>query len=77
MSEPQFDERFDALLSMLESIASLDFTRKLKLSSKADKIDAVAAGLKDANRYKGRKVAVVVCGRNITLDKFIYAIEQA
>lgn len=45
MSEPQFDERFDALLSMLESIASLDFTRKLKLSSKADKIDAVAAGL--------------------------------
>ncbi len=45
MSEPQFDERFDALLSMLESIASLDFTRKLKLSGKADKIDAVAAGL--------------------------------
>ena len=38
---------------------------------------AVAAGLKDANRYKGRKVAVVVCGRNITLDKFINAIEQA
>lgn len=45
MIEPQFDERLDAVLSMLESIASLDFTRKLKLSSKADKIDAVAAGL--------------------------------
>ncbi|MCH8035207.1 MAG: GHKL domain-containing protein [Bacteroidetes bacterium] len=45
MSEPQFDERLDAVLSMLKSIASLDFTRKLKLSSKADKIDAVAAGL--------------------------------
>ena len=37
---------------------------------------AVAAGLKDASRYKGLKVAVVVCGRNITLDKFINAIEQ-
>jgi len=45
MSEPQFDERLDAVLSMLESIASLDFTRKLKLSKRADKIDAVAAGL--------------------------------
>lgn len=45
MSEPQFDERLDAVLSMLKSIASLDFTRKLKLSSNADKIDAVAAGL--------------------------------
>jgi len=45
MSELQYDKRFDAVLSMLESIASLDFTKKIKLSSKADTIDAVAAGL--------------------------------
>jgi len=32
---------------------------------------ALAAGLKDASRYKGRKIAVVVCGRNIGLDTFL------
>jgi len=45
MSKFQYDERLDAVLSMLESIASLDFTKKIKLSNKADNIDAVAAGL--------------------------------
>lgn len=31
---------------------------------------ALAAALRTANDYKGRKVAVVICGRNIALDKF-------
>ena len=32
---------------------------------------ALAAGLKDASKYQGRKIAVVVCGRNIGLDTFL------
>ena len=31
---------------------------------------ALAAGLKDAKTYKGRKIAVVVCGRNIAMTTF-------
>lgn len=31
---------------------------------------ALAAGLKDAETYKGRKIAVVVCGRNIAMTTF-------
>ncbi len=31
---------------------------------------ALAAGLKTASDYRGRKIAVVICGRNIALDKF-------
>jgi threonine dehydratase len=31
---------------------------------------ALAAGLKTASDYRGRKIAVVVCGRNIALDTF-------
>lgn len=45
MSEEEIDERLVAVQSMLESLASLDFTKKLKLSSKADNIDAISAGL--------------------------------
>ena len=37
--------RWDAILGMLESIASLDFSRSLPLSGKADNMDAVASGL--------------------------------
>jgi threonine dehydratase len=36
------------------------------------------AGLvKRAESFRGRKVAVVLCGRNIALEKFLYAIELA
>jgi threonine dehydratase len=35
---------------------------------------AVAAFLKVADRYQGQKVAIVLCGRNIALDKFNKAI---
>ena len=45
MTEQQHDERWDALLGMLESIASLDFSRSLAISEKADELDAVASGL--------------------------------
>ncbi|MGE4612622.1 MAG: threonine/serine dehydratase [Paracoccaceae bacterium] len=31
---------------------------------------ALAAGLKDAKAYKGRKIVVVVCGRNIAITTF-------
>ena len=74
MSEPKFDERLDAVQSMLESIASLDFTRKLKLSSKADKIDAVGAGLNmlseelKANVVKRSKLEEI----NTNLERFAY-----
>lgn len=37
---------------------------------------ALAAALKDAKRYEGRKVAVVVCGRNITLEKFCMILDR-
>ncbi len=39
------DERWDAILGMLKSIASLDFSRTLPISDKADNMDAVASGL--------------------------------
>lgn len=45
MTEQQPDKRLDAILGMLESIASLDFSTRLTISNKADKIDAVASGL--------------------------------
>ncbi|MFM9842619.1 MAG: threonine/serine dehydratase [Dongiaceae bacterium] len=31
---------------------------------------ALAAGLKTASDYRGRKIAVVICGRNVALDTF-------
>jgi threonine dehydratase len=36
---------------------------------------AVAGILKHAAAYRGQKVAAIVCGRNIALDKFLRAIE--
>jgi len=45
MTEKQPDKRMNAILGMLESIASLDFSNRLTISSKADNIDAVASGL--------------------------------
>ena len=45
MTEQQPDERWDAILGMLESIATLDFSRSLPISKKADNMDAVASGL--------------------------------
>ncbi len=74
MSELQFDERFDAVLSMLESIASMDFTQKLKLSRKADKIDAIAAGLNmlseelKSNMVKRSELEEI----NANLERFAY-----
>ena len=35
---------------------------------------AVAALMKSATAYTGRKVAAIVCGRNIALDKFLHAV---
>ena len=32
---------------------------------------ALAAGLKDASRFQGRNIAVVVCGRNIGVESFL------
>ena len=37
---------------------------------------ALAAALKSASDYRGRKIAVVVCGRNIALDTFRAVLEQ-
>ena len=45
MTEQRPDERWGALLGMVESIASLDFSRSLVISDKVDDIDAVASGL--------------------------------
>jgi threonine dehydratase len=38
---------------------------------------AVAGLLKSTAQYQGRKVAAIVCGRNIAFDKFLRAIEAA
>jgi threonine dehydratase len=38
---------------------------------------AVAALMKSALAYTGRKVAAIVCGRNIALDKFLHAVTSA
>ncbi len=35
---------------------------------------AVAGLVKSAGAYKGRKIAAVLCGRNIALDKFLHAV---
>jgi len=35
---------------------------------------AVAGMLDKAENYQGQAVAIVICGRNITLDKFIAAV---
>ena len=45
MTDQQPDERLDAIVRMLESLASLDFTRRLPVGKRADLIDAVASGL--------------------------------
>ena len=37
---------------------------------------ALAAALKSASDYRGRKIAVVVCGRNIALDTFRAVLEM-
>ena len=37
---------------------------------------ALAAALKTASDYRGRKIAVVVCGRNIALDTFRSVLEM-
>ena len=37
---------------------------------------ALAAGLKDAENYRGKNIAVVVCGRNIALDAFRAVLDQ-
>jgi threonine dehydratase len=37
---------------------------------------ALAAGLKDASRYQGKNIAVVISGRNIALDTFRSVLEQ-
>ena len=38
---------------------------------------AVAGLMKSAADYPGRKVAAIVCGRNIALDKFLHAVTGA
>ena len=38
---------------------------------------AVAGLLKAAHAYPGRKVAAILCGRNIALDKFLSAVSSA
>jgi len=45
MTKQQSGDRIDAILEMLESIASLDFTKRIAISSKVDNIDAIASGL--------------------------------
>ena len=45
MTKEQPDERWEAILGMLESIASLDFSRSLPINDRADNMDAVASGL--------------------------------
>ncbi len=37
---------------------------------------AVAAALKTASDYRGGKVAVVICGRNVALDTFRAVLER-
>ncbi|HEY0340150.1 MAG TPA: pyridoxal-phosphate dependent enzyme, partial [Steroidobacteraceae bacterium] len=37
---------------------------------------AVAGLIKAAAGWQGRKVAAVVCGRNIALDKFLHAVNS-
>ena len=45
MTEQQPDRRLDAVLEMLMSIASLDFSSRLTITNNVDSIDAIASGL--------------------------------
>ncbi|XOQ07080.1 MAG: hypothetical protein ACFWTO_22570 [Hafnia paralvei] len=38
-------------------------------------VEPIAAMLKLAPEYQGKKVAIVLCGKNIVLDKYLKAIE--
>ena len=83
MIEQQPDERWDAILEMLASIASLDFSRSLAISDKADEVDAVASGLNmlsqelKANVVQRSKLEDIVAeleGANRELEFFSDAI---
>jgi threonine dehydratase len=37
---------------------------------------AVAAALKTAGQWRGRKIAILLCGRNIALDTFLSAVAR-
>ncbi len=45
MTKEKLDRRLDAILKMVQRIAALDFSLRLKISDKADNIDAIASGL--------------------------------
>ena len=45
MTERKLDERWEAILEMLASMASLDFSQSLAITDRADNMDAVATGL--------------------------------
>ena len=59
MPERGTDDRLDAILGMLGSIASLDFSRQLPVGDHADRIDAVASGLNMlSEELRARVVAI-------------------
>jgi hypothetical protein len=72
MTEQQPDERWDAILGMLKSMASLDFSRTLPISDEADNMDAVASGL---NMLSEELHANVV--ERSTLEKIVKELEVA
>ncbi|MCH8902963.1 MAG: HAMP domain-containing histidine kinase [Bacteroidetes bacterium] len=45
MTKQQLDKRLDDIIGMVESIAAMDFSRRLPLGNTADSIDAVSVGL--------------------------------
>jgi len=62
-------------------VAEKDIKEAMKLAAQYERFMiegsagvALAGLLKNADQYKNRNVAVVLCGRNILLDKFIKAV---
>lgn len=70
------------VISDTELVTETEIKSAMKLIAQTDRwmIEgaagvAVASMLKQAQQYQGRNVAVVLCGRNIMLEKFIEAVK--
>lgn len=71
------------IIDRCELVSELEIRRAMRLLASTDRwmVEgaagvALAAALRLAPEFKGRKIAVVLCGRNIVLDKYLQAIAE-
>lgn len=71
------------IIDRCELVSELEIRRAMRLLASTDRwmIEgaagvALAAALRLTSEFKGRKVAVVLCGRNIVLEKYLQAIAE-